>query len=93
MSNWFVRSDQGQWSHFRPSPRRAGPGAGHSFTIRQGYPALRDRGQAAPAKVGPGNGGDRKLASQIPGVGAAWSGASYQERLASGQAPLFTRSR
>ena len=30
-----------------------------------------------------------KLASQIPGVSVAWSGASYQERLATGQAPLL----
>ena len=30
-----------------------------------------------------------KLASEIPGVGVAWSGASYQERLATGQAPLL----
>ena len=30
-----------------------------------------------------------KLASQIPGVSVAWSGASYQERVASGQAPLL----
>ena len=30
-----------------------------------------------------------ELASQIPGVGVAWSGQSYQERLSSGQAPLL----
>jgi multidrug efflux pump len=30
-----------------------------------------------------------KLANQIPGVSVAWSGASYQERLATGQGPLL----
>ena len=30
-----------------------------------------------------------QLASQIPGVGVAWAGQSYQERLSSGQAPLL----
>jgi multidrug efflux pump len=30
-----------------------------------------------------------KLASQIPGVTVEWAGQSYQERLASGQAPLL----
>jgi multidrug efflux pump len=29
------------------------------------------------------------LASKIPGVSIAWSGASYQERLATGQAPIL----
>jgi multidrug efflux pump len=30
-----------------------------------------------------------KIADAIPGVSVAWSGASYQERVASGQAPLL----
>jgi multidrug efflux pump len=30
-----------------------------------------------------------ELASQIPGVGVAWSGQSYEERLSSGQAPFL----
>ena len=30
-----------------------------------------------------------KLASQYPGVGVAWSGQSYQQRLSSGQAPIL----
>ena len=29
-----------------------------------------------------------KLATQIPGVSVAWSGASYQERIASGHPTL-----
>ena len=56
----------------------------------QGYPAFELDGQPATGK----SSGDAmaeidKLASQIPGVGVAWSGASYQERLATGQAPLL----
>jgi multidrug efflux pump len=29
------------------------------------------------------------LANQVPGVGVAWAGQSYQERLSSGQAPIL----
>jgi multidrug efflux pump len=30
-----------------------------------------------------------KMASDIPGIGVAWAGQSYQERLSSGQAPIL----
>ena len=30
-----------------------------------------------------------KLANEVPGIGVAWAGQSYQERLSSGQAPIL----
>jgi multidrug efflux pump len=48
------------------------------------------QGQPAPGKsTGDAMKRIEELASQIPGVGVAWSGQSYEERLSSGQAPLL----
>jgi multidrug efflux pump len=49
------------------------------------------QGQPVPGKSsGDAMNAIEKLASQIPGVGIAWSGQSYEERLSSGQAaPLY----
>jgi multidrug efflux pump len=56
----------------------------------EGLPSYEISGQAAPGKSsGEAMAEIEKLASQVPGVGVAWSGASYQERIASGQAPLL----
>jgi multidrug efflux pump len=56
----------------------------------EGYSAYEIDGQPAPGKSsGQAMAEISKLASQIPGVSVAWSGASYQERLATGQAPLL----
>src|SRR2546421_4358385 len=55
-----------------------------------GYPAFELQGQGAPG-VSSGTAMQRieQLASQIPGISVAWAGQSYQERQASGQAPLL----
>jgi multidrug efflux pump len=56
----------------------------------EGFPAFELQGQAKPGNSsGQAMAEIEKLASQIPGVGVAWSGASYQERLATGQATLL----
>jgi multidrug efflux pump len=48
------------------------------------------QGQPIPGKsTGDAMSAIEKLAAQIPGVGVAWSGQSYEERLSAGQAPLL----
>jgi multidrug efflux pump len=56
----------------------------------EGYPAYEIDGQpSAGRSSGQAMEEISRLAAQIPGVSVAWSGASYQERLATGQAPLL----
>jgi multidrug efflux pump len=56
----------------------------------EGYSSFELDGQPAPGKSsGQAMTEIEKLANQIPGVSVAWSGASYQERLATGQGPLL----
>jgi len=90
IGQWFVRSNQGAmvpFSSFATTDWTTVPTTLDRFG---GYPAYELDGQAAPGKSsGQAMAEIEKLASQIPGVGVAWSGASYQERIASGQAPLL----
>jgi multidrug efflux pump len=90
IGNWFVRNNQGQmvpFSSFATTGWRTAPVTLDRF---EGVPSYEINGQAAPGKSsGQAMAEIEKLASQIPGVGVAWSGASYQERQASGQAPLL----
>jgi multidrug efflux pump len=56
----------------------------------EGYSSYELDGQPSPGKSsGQAMAEIEKLANEIPGVSVAWSGASYQERLATGQAPLL----
>jgi multidrug efflux pump len=90
IGDWFVRNNQQQmvpFTSFASSGWRTAPVTLDRF---QGYPSYELQGQAAPGKSsGQGMAEIERLASQIPGVSVAWSGASYQERIASGQAPLL----
>ncbi|MCW3797577.1 efflux RND transporter permease subunit [Sphingomonas sp. BN140010] len=90
LSQWYVRGSDGQMSPFS-SFARIDWGTGPSSLSRfQGVPAFEIQGQPAPG-VSSGTALKRmeELASQIPGTSVAWSGASFQERLSSGQAPLL----
>src|SRR5690606_40537515 len=55
-----------------------------------GVPTFEITGQAAPG-VSSGTAMDvmENLANKMEGTSVAWAGASYQERLSSGQAPLL----
>ncbi|HVU31374.1 MAG TPA: multidrug efflux RND transporter permease subunit [Sphingomicrobium sp.] len=90
ISNWYVRNNQNQMVPFSSFATTGWTVAPTTLARFQGYPAFEFNGQPAPGK----SSGDamatiEKLASEIPGVSIAWSGASYQERLATGQAPLL----
>jgi len=90
IGSWYVRNNQGQMVPFSSFSTSGWTTAPTTLDRFEGLSSYEISGQAAPGK----SSGDamaeiEKLASNIPGVGVAWSGASYQERIASGQAPLL----
>jgi multidrug efflux pump len=90
IGNWFVRNNQAQMVPFSSFSTTNWTVAPVSVSRFQGYSSFELDGQPAPGKSsGQAMAEIEKLANQIPGVGVAWSGASYQERLATGQAPLL----
>ncbi|MFL6735787.1 MAG: multidrug efflux RND transporter permease subunit [Sphingomonas sp.] len=90
IGNWFVRSNQGQMVPFSSFATTGWITVPTTLDRFEGYPSFELNGQAVPGKSsGQAMAEIEKLASQIPGVSVAWSGASYQERLATGQAPLL----
>jgi multidrug efflux pump len=90
IGSWFVRNNQSQMVPFTSFATTGWTVAPVTLDRFEGYPSFEIDGQPAPGKSsGQAMAEIEKLASQIPGVGVAWSGASYQERLATGQAPLL----
>ncbi|HEY4070122.1 MAG TPA: multidrug efflux RND transporter permease subunit [Sphingomicrobium sp.] len=90
MGNWFVRNNQGQMVPFSSFATTDWTVAPVSLDRFQGYSAFELNGQAVAGKSsGQAMAEIEKLANEIPGVSVAWSGASYQERLATGQGPLL----
>ncbi len=90
MGNWYVRNNQNQMVPFSSFATTGWTVAPTTLDRFQGYPSFEVNGQPVKGK----SSGDamaeiEKLASEIPGVSIAWSGASYQERLATGQGPLL----
>ena len=90
IGSWFVRNNQGQMVPFSSFSTTNWTVAPVSVDRFEGYSSYELDGQPAPGKSsGQAMAEIEKLATQIPGVSVAWSGASYQERLATGQAPLL----
>ncbi|MFL6765209.1 MAG: multidrug efflux RND transporter permease subunit [Sphingomicrobium sp.] len=90
VGNWFVRNNQSQMVPFSSFSTTAWTVAPVTLDRFEGYSSYELDGQPAPGKSsGQAMAEIEKLASQLPGVSVAWSGASYQERLATGQAPLL----
>jgi multidrug efflux pump len=90
IGQWFVRNVQGDMVPFSSFSQTQWMTTPTSLSRFNGYPSYEFSGQGAPG-VSSGQAMDimEQLASQIPGVGVAWAGQSYQERLASGQAPIL----
>jgi multidrug efflux pump len=90
IGSWYVRNNQTQMVPFTSFATTGWTVAPVTLDRFEGYPAFELDGQPAPGRSsGQAMAEIEKLASQIPGVSVAWSGASYQERLATGQAPLL----
>jgi multidrug efflux pump len=90
IGNWFVRNNQGQMVPFTSFATTSWITVPTTVDRFEGFPTYEFSGQAVAGKSsGQAMAEIEKLASSIPGVSVAWSGASYQERLATGQAPLL----
>ncbi|MFL6748654.1 MAG: efflux RND transporter permease subunit [Sphingomicrobium sp.] len=94
IDQWSVRNNQGEMVPFSSFARSSWSTAPVSLSRFLGVQSYEFQGQPAPGK----SSGDamktiEELTSKIPGVGIAWSGQSYEERLSSGQAaPLYAIS-
>ena len=87
---WHVRGADGQMTPFSAFATLGWAQAPTALLRFNGVPATELQGTPAPG-VSSGTAMARmeELAREIPGVGVAWSGLSYQERLSTGQAPLL----
>ncbi|MGN6818619.1 MAG: efflux RND transporter permease subunit [Sphingomonas sp.] len=90
MAKWYVRGSSGQMAPFSSFATISWSTAPTSLSRFNGISSYEISGQSAPGK----SSGDamkkiEQLAAQIPGTSISWSGASYQERLSSGQAPIL----
>ena len=90
IDRWFVRNAQGDMVPFSSFAQTQWMTTPTSLSRFNGYSSFEFSGQG---KEGVSSGDAmaqmEKLAEEIPGVSVAWAGQSYQERLASGQAPLL----
>ncbi|MNZ74801.1 Multidrug resistance protein MexB [compost metagenome] len=91
LDKWFVRNAEGQmvpFSAFASGQWIYGP---PKLSRYNGVPAMEVLGAAAPGySSGEAMIEVEKLAAELPpGVGIAWTGLSYEERLAGGQAPAL----
>jgi len=90
IDQWSVRNNAGEMVPFSSFARTSWSTAPVSLSRFLGIQSYEFQGQPAPGKsTGDAMNAIERLASQIPGVGVAWSGQSYEERLAAGQAPLL----
>jgi len=90
IGGWYVRNNQGAMVPFSSFATSEWTTAPTSLGRFEGVAAFEISGQASAGKSsGQAMAEIEKLADEIPGVSVAWSGASYQERIASGQAPLL----
>jgi multidrug efflux pump len=90
IDRWFVRNNQGGMVPFSSFAQSQWTTTPTSLSRFNGYSSFEFQGQgAAGVSSGDAMSEIEKLAAEVPGVSLAWAGQSYQERLASGQAPLL----
>src|SRR5206468_4806007 len=90
IDQWFVRNNQAGMVPFSSFAQSTWSTAPTSLSRFLGYPSFELQGQGAPGvSSGTAMKEMEQLASQVPGIDVAWAGQSYQERQASGQAPLL----
>ena len=90
LSQWYVRSANGGMAPFSAFSDISWATTPASVGRFQGVPASGISGQAAPGvSSGEAMAEIERIAAEIPGTGVGWSGSSYEERQAAGQAPLL----
>jgi len=90
LSQWYVRTRNGEMAPFTAFSTVGWATTPATTSRFQGVPSFGFSGQAAPG-VSSGEAMEemQRLASEIPGTTVAWSGSSYEQRQASGQAPML----
>ncbi|MFN6936446.1 MAG: efflux RND transporter permease subunit, partial [Tsuneonella sp.] len=90
LGQWYVRGQSGQMTPFSAFAELDWSSAPPSISRFNGVPTYEFSGQAG-AGTSSGQAMDQiaALAAEYPGTSVAWSGASYEERNASSQAPLL----
>ncbi len=90
LGSWFVRSSTGQMVPFSAFSSTSWSQSPTALTRFNGVPNYQIQGQGAPG-YSSGEAMQRmtEIAEKLPGVSVAWSGLSYQERQAGGQAPIL----
>jgi multidrug efflux pump len=90
LSQWYVRSADGSMAPFSAFSQLTWATTPASTSRFGGVPAFGISGEAAPGvSSGDAMAEIERLASEFPGTTVGWSGSSYEERQASGQAPLL----
>ena len=90
LANWFVRGTSGQMVPFSAFSTIGWSTAPSSSSRFNGLQAYEFSGNPAPGvSSGTAMTVMEELASKITGISVAWAGASYQERLSSGQGPIL----
>jgi multidrug efflux pump len=90
LSQWYVRGASGQMAPFSSFASTSWTQAPSSLSRFNGLASYEIQGSAAPGySSGQAMDEIESLTKNVHGVGVAWAGLSYQERLASGQAPLL----
>jgi multidrug efflux pump len=90
LAQWYVRSNTGAMSPFSAFAKTGWSTVPTTTSRFNGIQSFEISGQPAEG-VSSGTAMQimEELASQFPGTSVAWAGASYQERLSSGQGPLL----
>ncbi len=90
LGSWHVRSASGEMVPFSAFATTHWAQSPSALTRFNGVPNYQIQGQGAPGKSS-GEAMQRmiEIAAKVPGVSVAWSGLSYQERQAGGQAPIL----
>ena len=90
LSNWYVRSKSGEMAPFTAFSSLGWATTPATTSRFQGLSAFGISGQPAPGvSSGEAMAEMERLANDMPGTSVAWSGSSYEERQATGQAPLL----
>ncbi|HET9629404.1 MAG TPA: efflux RND transporter permease subunit, partial [Novosphingobium sp.] len=90
LGQWYVRTASGAMTPFSAFSRLGWSVAPSSLSRFNGVPSFEIQGQSAPGiSTGEAMTEIEAIASKFPGTGVAWSGASYEERLSTGRAPLL----
>ncbi|MDE2597771.1 MAG: multidrug efflux RND transporter permease subunit, partial [Sphingomonadales bacterium] len=90
LGQWQVRGAGGQMVPFSAFSRVGWSVAPNSLSRFNGIANFEINGQAAPgASSGDAMDAIEAIITRHPGVSLAWAGASYQERISSGQAPIL----